>query len=190
VKKLCVFASGAGSNAENIIRYFREKGTAEVALVVVNKPNAGVISKAEQLGVEVLLTGRDYFTDPHGLTRTLTQKGVDWIILAGFLWLIPSCLIHAFEGKIINIHPSLLPKFGGKGMYGDKVHRAVIDAREKESGITIHLVDEHYDRGGILLQERCAVEPGETPHSLATKIHLLEHRFYPELIESLIGNKG
>jgi phosphoribosylglycinamide formyltransferase-1 len=190
VKKLCVFASGAGSNAENIIRYFRDKMTAEVVLVVVNKPGAGVIARSEKLGVEVLVTGRDYFADPQGLTRALSQKRVDFIILAGFLWLIPSSLIHAFEGKIINIHPSLLPKFGGKGMYGEKVHQAVIDAGEKESGITIHLVDEHYDRGRILLQQRCKVEAGETASSLAEKIHRLEHHYYPELIESLVSNRG
>lgn len=186
MKKLCVFASGAGSNAENIIRYFQDKKLAEVVLVVTNRPDAGVVSKAAHLGVTVLPINKSYFTDPDGLTRTLTEKGIDLVILAGFLWLIPPPLIRAFSGKIVNIHPSLLPKYGGKGMYGTHVHEAVIAAGEKESGITIHLVDEVYDRGKILLQQHCQVTASDTPASLAEKIHLLEHRFYPELIESLV----
>jgi phosphoribosylglycinamide formyltransferase-1 len=186
MKKLCVFASGAGSNAENLIRYFQKNKTAEVTLIVTNRADAGVNEVARKLGVEVFYCNRDYFSNPAGLTSLLTQKGIDLVILAGFLWLLPACLIQAYPNKIINIHPSLLPKYGGKGMFGEHVHKAVIAAGEKESGITIHYVNERYDQGSILLQARCPVEPGETLLSLSRKVLMLEHRFFPPLVESLV----
>jgi phosphoribosylglycinamide formyltransferase-1 len=189
MKKLCVFASGEGTNAAVIIRHFQTKGTAEVVLVVSNRKDAGITSVAPGLGVNVLVCNKENFNNPEGLTKVLTDSGIDLIILAGFLWLIPPCMIEAFPKKIINIHPALLPKFGGKGMFGSKVHQAVIASGEKESGITIHFVDEHYDSGSILLQKSCTVDPSETPESLALKVRTLEHHFYPLLIESLIAGK-
>ena len=186
MKKLCIFASGNGSNAENIIRHFRNSTVAQVALVVTNNPKAGVIQRCKDLGVDVTLCNSEELASPQGLTRKLLQSGIDLIILAGFLKLIPKPLLDAFPDRIINIHPALLPKYGGAGMYGMKVHEAIITASEKQSGITIHRVNERYDEGAILLQKTCNVNSEDTPGSLAEKIHALEHLHYPVLIESLI----
>ncbi len=184
--RIAIFASGAGSNAARIISYFKKKPHIVIDLVVCNRPGAGVINIAESNGIEVLMINRENFRDGEELTEALIQRNIGFIVLAGFLWKVPPRLIEAFPGKIINIHPALLPAYGGKGMYGSKVHEAIISAGERESGITIHYVDEVYDNGDIIFQKKIPVEPGETPASLAEKIHHLEHRHFPKVIEKLI----
>jgi len=184
-KRLIIFASGAGSNAEKIIEHFKENGKAKVVLIVCNNPAAGVISNAERENIPVLLIQRETFKET-GYLPDLKKYDADLIILAGFLWKIPPILIERFPNKIVNIHPALLPAYGGKGMYGNAVHEAVIAAHEKESGITIHFVDEKYDHGKTILQARCAIKPNDTPETLAQKIHLLEHENYPKTIEKLL----
>ncbi|HEV7231259.1 MAG TPA: phosphoribosylglycinamide formyltransferase [Bacteroidia bacterium] len=186
MKKISVFASGQGTNTLNIIRYFRERGGAEVALIVVNNPEAGIIKEAQKLGIPVTVYGKDAFYNSQILLQKLADAGTDLIVLAGFLWLLPKYLTDAYPNRIINIHPALLPKFGGKGMYGMHVHEAVVKAGETESGITIHRVNERYDEGAVLFQAKCALDPGETPESLALKIRHLEHLHFPRLIESLL----
>jgi phosphoribosylglycinamide formyltransferase-1 len=189
MKKIAVFASGAGSNARRIMEAFRASDSVKVALVVCNNPGAGVIAFADEAGVPVLMLDRTRFLKGDGHLEDLRKAGIDWIVLAGFLWKVPPILVEAYRGRIVNIHPALLPKYGGKGMYGRHVHEAVIRAGEKESGITIHLVDEQYDHGQTLFQARTPVEPGETPESLAEKIHRLEHLHYPEVIGKLLIGK-
>jgi phosphoribosylglycinamide formyltransferase-1 len=187
VKHLAIFASGTGSNAQKIIDHFRNSSSVKIAVIACNKPRAGVLSIAEKENIPVLLIEKEKFFRGDAYVNELKEKQTDLIILAGFLWKIPSALIKAFPGNIINIHPALLPKHGGKGMFGDNVHAAVIAAGEKESGITIHYVDEHYDNGDIIFQANCPVFPGDTPESLAKRIHMLEHRHYPLVIDKLIG---
>jgi phosphoribosylglycinamide formyltransferase 1 len=184
--RLAVFASGKGTNAQEIINRFRGHHKLRVSLIVSNKSEAGVLDIAKREGIETLLIDRERFIKGDGFVPVLKDKEIDWIILAGFLWKVPVSLIQAYPNHIINIHPALLPKYGGKGMYGHFVHEAVIKASEKESGITIHLVDEHYDHGQTIFQATCVVEPADTPETLAEKIHVLEHRHYPEIIEKLI----
>lgn len=180
-----IFASGTGSNAENLIRHFRKTKEAEVALLVANR-SCGAVAKAVMLDVPVLiLDHKAYFRDPKFISF-LKKLGPDLLVLAGFLLLVPKEILNAFPGKVINIHPALLPKYGGKGMYGNHVHQAVIAAGEKESGITIHEVNEKFDEGKILFQAKCALEPGETPESLGGKIHVLEYRHFPEIVSSLL----
>jgi phosphoribosylglycinamide formyltransferase-1 len=190
MKKIAVFASGAGSNAQKIIESLSPAGTGSkpgiVALIVCNKPGAGVLTIAANAKIPVLLIEKEQFFRGNGYADELKTAGIDFIVLAGFLWKIPDTLIGAFPGKIINIHPALLPKYGGKGMYGYHVHQAVIDNHEKESGITIHYVDGHYDNGDIIFQARCPVLETDTPDTLAQRIHALEHRYYPEVIASLL----
>ncbi|MCO6496533.1 MAG: phosphoribosylglycinamide formyltransferase [Chitinophagaceae bacterium] len=183
--KFAVFASGAGSNTRKIIEYFKSHELGEVALVVCNNPKAGVLQIAEDAGIPSLLIEKDPFKTT-GYLKELRDYGIRFIVLAGFLWKIPPVLIEAFPQRIINIHPALLPKYGGKGMYGMAVHKAVLEAGEQESGITIHYVDEHYDHGDHILQEKVGVDPQDTPESLAGKIHVLEHRYLPETIEKII----
>ena len=185
---IAIFASGTGSNAQKIMEYFGAQGNhvAEVKLVVCNNPNAKVLSLAQQSRVATLLLEKEQFFRGTAYTRELKDAGIDFIVLAGFLWKVPQRLIDEYRNNIVNIHPALLPKYGGKGMYGLRVHEAVINAGEKESGITIHRVDEHYDNGDIVFQERVSIDPEETPETLAAKIHVLEHRHYPRVIEQLI----
>lgn len=184
-KQLAIFASGAGSNAQKIIDHFKNSTKASVQLILCNKPGAGVFSIAQKEGIEhILLNNEQYAQD--GYASFLKEKGIDFIILAGFLWKIPETLIQAFPGRIVNIHPALLPKYGGKGMYGAFVHEAVIQNKEQESGITIHYVDEQYDHGAIIFQAKCTVDPEDTPHTLAQKVHQLEHMHFPIVIESLL----
>ncbi|MFT3704204.1 MAG: phosphoribosylglycinamide formyltransferase [Agriterribacter sp.] len=183
---IAVFASGAGSNAQKIIDYFRDHPSVKVALIVSNKPEAGVLHIAEREKIATLIIDKGKFFRDNGYVDELKSLDIDWIILAGFLWKIPLSLIHAFPSHIINIHPALLPKYGGKGMYGHFVHEAVIAAGEVESGITIHYVDEHFDHGKHILQVSCPVEKTDTPQTLAKKIHALEHAHYPEAIYNLI----
>lgn len=185
--QLALFASGNGSNAENIVRYFRKQETAEVALILTNNPQAFVIQRAESLGVENKVIIRDDFKQTDALIALLKTKKIDFIVLAGFLWLIPKALIEAFPNKIINIHPALLPKYGGKGMYGHFVHQAVSEAKETQTGISIHYVNAAYDEGDIVFQKTVAIKAGEDPESIAEKVHKLEYEYYPKVIESLLA---
>ncbi len=183
--RIAIFASGAGSNAQQIINYFKQSAKVTIALIVCNNPKAGVLYIASKENIPVLLIEKNKFLET-GYAKEIKSYESDFIVLAGFLWKIPSSLINAFQNKIINIHPALLPAFGGKGMYGNAVHSAVIAAKEKESGITIHFVDEKYDHGKIIFQTRCSVNENETAESLAQKIHQLEHEHYPKIIDSVL----
>lgn len=186
--QIAIFASGTGSNAQQIINYFRNSATVKVSLIACNKPGAGVLTIAEQEQIATLIIEKEPFFRGDGYAEELRKRGIQWIILAGFLWKVPVALIKAFPGRIINIHPALLPKYGGKGMYGHFVHEAVIAAREKESGITIHIVDEQFDHGQPIYQSTCPVDPEDTPESLAKKVQILEHKHYPEVIANLVEN--
>jgi len=183
---IAIFASGAGSNAQKIIDHFSSSQTVKIALIVCNNPSAGVLSIAADHNIPALLIEKERFFHGDGYIPELQKQHVDFIVLAGFLWKVPSALIAAYPKKIVNIHPALLPKYGGKGMYGTKVHEAVIAAGEKESGISIHYVDEQYDHGEIIFQAGCPVDENDTPGSLAQKIHTLEHAHYPGVIGSLL----
>jgi phosphoribosylglycinamide formyltransferase 1 len=184
--RIAVFASGAGSNAEKLIQYFKNSELATVVLVVCNKPGAGVIAIAEKEGVPVLLIEKEQFFRGDAYVPYLQQQGIGFIVLAGFLWKIPGALVNAYTKRIVNTHPALLPKFGGKGMYGQYVHEAVLNAGEMESGITIHYVDEQYDNGDIIFQTACPILPGDKPGDIAQRIHHLEHAYYPKVIEDLL----
>jgi formyltetrahydrofolate-dependent phosphoribosylglycinamide formyltransferase len=187
-KKIAIFASGAGSNAEKIITHVKDHPSIQVVLVVCNKPGAGVLDIALSNAVPALIIEKERFFRGDSYLPELKQYGVEFIVLAGFLWKIPLALIGAYPNRIINIHPALLPKYGGKGMYGMKVHEAVLLAGEKESGITIHYVNEHFDEGEHIFQASCAVEAHDTPESLAQKVHSLEHRHFPEELVKLLEN--
>lgn len=186
--RIAIFASGTGSNAEKIISAFA-KSDIKVALVVSNKKEAGVLSIAEKNNIETCLIGKDV-EEESKLLAYLGEKQISHLILAGYLWKVPDAFIQAYPKRIINIHPALLPGFGGKGMYGLRVHDAVIKAGERESGITIHFVDEVYDNGEIIFQEKVLISPDETAHSLAKKIQLLEHKHFPGIIRSAIKAKS
>ena len=182
--KIAIFASGTGTNAEKIIEYFRSRSSnIEVALIVCNKPSAGVLAIAEKEHIPSLLINKEKFFEGNGYADELKTADIDFIVLAGFLWKIPSILIQAYPNKIVNIHPALLPKYGGKNMYGNRVHESVITAREKETGITIHYVDEQYDHGRTIFQATCPVMVNDTPDTLAKRVHTLEHEYYPKVIE-------
>jgi phosphoribosylglycinamide formyltransferase-1 len=187
--KIAIFASGAGSNAQKIIQHFKSHPHIEVALIACNKPGAGALTIAEKENIPTLLIEKEVFFKGDGHVLTLQQSGIEFIVLAGFLWKIPQALIDAYPRRIINIHPALLPKYGGKGMYGAFVHAAVIAAQEKESGITIHYVDEHYDNGDIIFQATCPVAPDDTPEMLAARIHHLEHQHFPLIVEKVVSNE-
>ncbi len=186
IKHLAVFASGAGSNAQQLINYFKNSPFARVSLIVCNKPGAGVLSIAEKEGLPVLLIERERFFRGDGYVAELQKAKTDLIVLAGFLWKIPQGLIEAFPRRIINIHPALLPKYGGKGMYGVYVHQSVLSAGEVESGITIHYVDEHYDNGDVIFQTACPVLEEDSPETLAQRIHQLEHLHYPRVVAEVL----
>ncbi len=187
---VAIFASGAGSNARKIIEYFEGGGLAaariKVSLIVCNVPGAGVLEIAKEKGIPTLMIKKDEFTAT-GYVESLHNAEIQFIVLAGFLWKVPEVLVRAYPKGIINIHPALLPKYGGKGMYGSRVHEAVIAAGEKESGITIHWVNEHYDEGGIIYQAKCEVTLSDTPATLANKIHALEHAHFAPTIERLLS---
>lgn len=187
MKNIAIFASGSGSNAENIIKYFSNKKTARVALVLSNKKQAYVLKRAADLGVDTIFFDHDDLYASGKVLGYLTQYSIDFIVLAGFLWLVPESILERYSGKIVNIHPALLPSYGGKGMYGDAVHKAVISGKESESGITIHIVNKHYDSGDIIFQARCRVEPGDTAETLAKKVHTLEYLHYPRVIEEMLS---
>lgn len=186
MKRIAIFASGAGSNAENIINHFENKPEIDVSLILTNNENAFVIQRAKKHKTKCIVFSKDEFFKSDVVIDILIDHKIDLIVLAGFLWLIPSKLINKFPNRIINIHPALLPKFGGKGMYGMKVHQSVCDNKETQSGITIHYVNEHYDSGAIICQEKCEVTKQDTPESIAEKIHHLEYKFFPSTIEKLL----
>ena len=189
--RLAIFASGSGTNAENIIKYFQNRSGISISCVCTNRPDAGVIERAQRHHIPVLVfTREDLYQNGRVLTY-LNQNMIDWIILAGFLWLVPAALIDRYPSKIINIHPALLPQYGGKGMYGERVHRAVLENSEKKSGITIHFVNREYDKGSIIFQATCEVDPADTSESLATRVHKLEYEHFPRVIEeAVLGDKG
>jgi len=187
-KNLIIFASGAGSNAQQIINYFKTSRLANVVLIVCNKPDAGVLSIAQKENIPSLLIEKERFFRADAYLSELQKLNTDLIVLAGFLWKIPQALIDAYPRRIINIHPALLPKYGGKGMYGQYVHEAILNAGEMESGITIHYVDEHYDNGDVIFQTACPVLENDSPETLAHRIHTLEHLHYPPVIEELLKN--
>ncbi|MDB5258154.1 MAG: purN [Chitinophagaceae bacterium] len=182
---IAILASGSGSNAENIIRYFKEHATIRVAEVLTNKSDAYVLERAAKLHVPARVFNKEEFTSP-SFSERLIREGITHVVLAGFLWLVPQHLIAAFPDRIVNIHPALLPKFGGKGMYGGKVHESVVAAGEKETGITIHLVNEEYDKGIHLLQASCTVVADDTADTVAAKVHDLEYEHFPRTIENWI----
>lgn len=187
MKRIAILASGSGTNAENLIRYFRTSKSGKVVLVLSNKPSAGVIGRAQSLGVETRVFNREQFYQSDEIASLLQEKEVDFLVLAGFLWLVPSSLLEAFEGRVVNIHPALLPKYGGKGMYGSHVHNAVIENGESKSGITIHHVNQKYDDGDVIFQASCPVEKDDTPESLASRIHSLEHSHFPVVLEKMLN---
>lgn len=189
VKRIAVFASGNGSNAENLMKYFNDRREiAEVALVVCNRPDALALRRAEALGVASVVMSRDRLNDPEGIIGVLTDYGVDFIVLAGFLLRVPEFLVDRYRGRIVNIHPALLPKFGGKGMYGRHVHEAVVAAGERETGITVHHVSERYDEGRVIFQAAVAVSAGDTPADVERKVRDLEIRYLPGVIDHVIAN--
>ncbi|MDD5570911.1 MAG: phosphoribosylglycinamide formyltransferase [Bacteroidales bacterium] len=185
-KYIAIFASGDGTNAQNIINYFKDSNYGKVSLVLSNKPDAYVLERAKKYGIPSFTFTSENLYNSHDVLNKLTEYQIDFIVLAGFLLLIPQNIIKKYKNKIINIHPALLPKHGGKGMYGMKVHKAVIENKEKESGITIHYVNEKYDEGSIIFQTRCKVEKNYSPEILAEKVHNLEYEHFPVIIEKLI----
>ena len=188
MKNISILASGNGTNAENIIRYFSNEKKEKVTLVLSNKPQAKVLERAATLGIDAFFFDRSQFYDTGEVLMILRRRETDLVVLAGFLWLVPEDVLEAFRGRIVNIHPALLPRFGGKGMYGDRVHRAVLEAGCKESGITIHYVNEKYDSGDIIFQARCPVLPDDDVNTLAERVHALEYKHYPEVISRLLDN--
>ncbi len=185
MKRIVIFASGSGSNAENIINYFKDSNDISVTHVLSNNKNAKVFERCERLNVEASLFDKESFTKDDTVLNFL-QVEADFIVLAGFLWRIPAAIVEAFPNKIINIHPALLPKYGGKGMYGMNVHKAVKENNETETGITIHYVNENYDEGAIIFQARTEIAPKDTPDSIAGKVHTLEYEHFPKVIENVI----
>jgi len=186
-KKIAIFASGNGSNAENLIHYFKNSDFAEVALILTNNKKAGVIDRAARLNVPVFEFSKEDLHSGKAVIEKLATFTIDWIILAGFLLRFPETLLKKYPNKVVNIHPALLPKYGGKGMYGMHVHNAVVENNEKETGITIHFVNEKYDEGEIIFQAKTKVLDSDTPVSVAEKIHELEQLYFPKVIEKLIS---
>jgi phosphoribosylglycinamide formyltransferase 1 len=188
MKKIAILASGNGSNAQNIAEYFKTSGVICVALILSNKPDAFVIERAKKLKIPSVVFNRKEFYESDDILNVLIEHRIDLIVLAGFLWLIPENILKAFPKRIVNIHPALLPKYGGKGMYGDRVHQAVIQSGDKRTGISIHYVNDHYDEGEIIFQESFEILPGDTAESIAQKVHYLEYRHFPRIIEEVINN--
>jgi phosphoribosylglycinamide formyltransferase 1 len=186
MKKIAVFASGSGTNAQNIAEYFRPSGDINVSLILANNPDAFVLERAKKLGIPSITFTRNEFYESEIILDTLRKNKIDFIVLAGFLWLIPDYILKAYSRKIINIHPALLPKYGGKGMYGEKVHQAVISSGDKQTGITIHYVNDHYDEGEIIFQDSFEILPGDTAESIAQRVHALEYKYFPQIIEETV----
>jgi phosphoribosylglycinamide formyltransferase-1 len=188
VKNIAILASGAGSNAKKILEHFSDRMDIAVRLIVSNKQEAGVLNIAKGASIDTFLVTRDSFYSSTDLLVELDKRNIDFIVLAGFLWLIPPYLIKHYPDRIINIHPALLPKYGGKGMYGHFVHEAVHLAKDTQSGITIHYVNEKYDEGSIVFQERCEIFPSDQPEDIARKVQVLEHSYYPTVIDQLVSS--
>jgi len=188
--RIAIFASGSGTNAEEILKYFQQHKSIEVVMLLSNNPSAYALERAKKYDVPGTVFTRSQFRETEEVLNLIKKNNVTHLVLAGFMWLVPDNLVKAFPGRIINIHPALLPKFGGKGMYGMHVHEAVKAAGEKETGITIHEVNERYDEGKILFQANCAVAPTDTPEEIANKVHSLEHQHYPNVIEGWVIQKG
>ena len=186
MKNIAIFASGSGSNAENIANYFAESDYAQVSVIVANNPNAYVLERAKKLGIESITVTKSQFMEADTLIAELKERNIDFIVLAGFLLLVPQKYIDAYPGRIVNIHPALLPKHGGKGMYGSHVHESVVAAGDTESGITIHLIDGNYDKGTTFFQATCPVLPTDTPDDVAQKVHALEYKHFPHVIEEIL----
>jgi len=185
---IAIFASGSGSNAENIALYFKGHPHIKISLILSNRLDAYVLDRAKLLGIPSVAFNRRQFYETHEILDILKNNDIELIVLAGFLWLVPDHILGNFPGRIVNIHPALLPKYGGKGMYGEKVHQAVISSGDAASGITIHYVNERYDEGDIIFQASCDVTPADTPETLAHKVHMLEYKHYPKEIEKLACN--
>jgi phosphoribosylglycinamide formyltransferase-1 len=190
MSNIAIFASGSGTNAEKIMTHFKDHPTHQVKMVFSNKKDAGVLEKANKYGVECFVFNRKDLYETSVVLDTLKKNEIDFIVLAGFLWLMPNHITRAYDRNIVNIHPALLPKYGGKGMYGMNVHRAVIEANDKKSGITIHWVNENYDEGDIIFQTTCDIDPEDTDISLAEKVHQLEYRHFPVIIEQLLDQQS
>jgi len=188
-KKLAIFASGSGSNAENICRYFKNNSSVSVVLICTNKLDAFVVKRAKKLNIPVTFITKTELNRFYSLHKALQNNKVDFIILAGFLLKLPTIMVEKYRNRILNIHPSLLPKYGGKGMYGNNVHEAVLENKELESGISIHFVNQNYDKGELILQEKCSVSENETLETLTAKIHQLEKKHFPLTIEKVLKNK-
>ena len=185
-KRIAIFASGSGSNAQKIMEYFKKHQDAEIAIVLTNNPEAYVLQRADNFEIPSHIFDKHEFYKTDDIVKLLKNLQIDLIVLAGFLWLIPENLLKAFPNKIINIHPALLPKYGGKGMYGDKVHQAILDAGEEESGITIHFINEHFDEGEPIHQSRFKIEKGDDLEMIKFKGQQLEHLHYPKVVEQLL----
>lgn len=188
-KKIILFASGSGSNVENIANYFKLRKDVTICCVLTNKSDAKVIERCNRLEINALFFNRQAFTKSNFILDMLRSLEPDLIVLAGFLWKIPEAITNAFPNKIINIHPALLPKYGGKGMYGMHVHNAVKEAKETETGVTIHYVNAHYDEGAIIQQAKTVVDPKDSPEDIASKVHLLEYEFFPKVIDELLSKQ-
>ena len=185
MKNIALFASGSGSNVENIFNYFQKNDKICIKCVLCNNKNAYVLERCKYLNLESLVFDRQDFNGKKIIVNFLNKNKIDLIVLAGFLWLIPEYLIELYPNKIINIHPALLPKYGGKGMYGDKIHQAVFENKEQETGVTVHFVNKNYDEGSIIEQKSIKISEIDTPESIAQNVHNLEYRFFPQIIESL-----
>jgi phosphoribosylglycinamide formyltransferase-1 len=190
MKKIAILASGSGSNAQAIAEYFKKSSLVEIDCILSNNPDAYVLERAKILDIESFTFTRHDFYNTTIILDLLHDRGIDFIVLAGFLWLVPAYLVKMYRGRIVNIHPALLPKYGGKGMFGINVHKSVIDHNELESGITIHYVNEKYDDGDIIFQVKCPIDPADTPDTLAQKVHELEYLHYPRIIERIVTAKG
>lgn len=186
MKRIAIFASGSGSNAEQICRRFLGRTDVQVSLILTNNPSAGVIQRARELHIPVVVFDRKLLYETGRIVELLLNEGVELVVLAGFMMLVPPNLINAFPDRILNIHPALLPSYGGKGMYGSHVHEAVVAAGEKQSGITIHYVNEEYDKGQFIFQASVDLSPGDTPEEVAQKVLVLEHEHYPRVVDEVI----
>jgi phosphoribosylglycinamide formyltransferase-1 len=187
IKKIALFASGSGSNVENIYYYFKDRKDIEITMVLCNNPKAYVIERCKKLGISYILFDKSQFYQTDYVVDILKKSNIDLIVLAGFLWLVPKKMVEAFPQKIINIHPALLPKYGGKGMYGNHVHEAVLANGEKETGITIHYVNEHYDEGAVIFQAKVEIQTGLDANEIAKAVQKLEYEYYPKVIDRLLS---
>ncbi len=186
MNKIAIFASGSGTNAQNICEYFKSNTKVKISYILSNKEDAYVLQRAKQLNIPVRVFNRQEFYETDKVLNFLVENEISWIVLAGFLWLVPGNIVDKFTNRIINIHPALLPKYGGKGMYGLNVHMAVIENKEEETGISIHFVNKVYDEGNLIFQARCKVEKADTPELLAKKVHELEYKHFPKVVEKVI----